>query len=276
MLARVIDQLDESDEFASPNFAERSIVEVSGKTKGSGWFLHAHTGDEWMLSVKFRVGKKAFDEETLSRDLGLKDVNDLDEIPVYNRQPRVRIRPAANGPFEDVTIVLLKPSDMETPAFETFFAAAQQSFLERTNPKSLDLDDLTPWKKLGRKWHLMRKGFLAGTIEWDVAVLEALISLLDELLPNAKVDWTNKVVVNYTVGKRLVANLVTKRPSGVDFNLFVTAGSVQLGQVASFGTNPKVAPYRDGLDAVLLSFTTLGQVRDSSLRKFLGERLRDV
>ena len=144
------------------------------------------------------VGKKAFDEITLSQELGLKDVNDLDEIPVYNRQPRVRIRPAVNGPFEDVTVVLLKPSDMETPEFETFFAKARQSFLDATNPKALDLEDLTPWKKLGRKWHLMRKGFLLGAIEWEVAVLEELAALLDELLPDAKVDWTQKVVVNYT------------------------------------------------------------------------------
>ena len=273
MLAQVIDQLEESDDFAPPNWGERSTVEVTGKVKASGWFLHAYTGDEWMLSLKFRVGKNAFDEQMLSHELGLKDVNDLDEIPVYNRQPRVRIRPAANGPFEDVTVVLLKPSDMETPAFEKFFAAARQSFLERTNPTALDLDDLTPWKKLGRKWHLMRKGFLAGTIEWDVAVLVELVALLDALLPEAKIDWTNKVVVKYTVGKQSVVNLVTKRPAGIDFNLFVPTGSVQLGQIASFGIEPGVAVHKDGQDVVRLRFTEVAQVRNAALKTFLGEQL---
>ena len=273
MLAHVIDQLEESDDFAPTNWADRSTIEVTGKVKTAGWFLHAHTGDEWLLSLKFRVGKKAFDELTLSQELGLKDVNDLDEIPVYNRQPRVRIRPAANGPFEDVTVVLLKPSDMEAPAFETFFAKARQSFLDATNPQALDLEDLTPWKKLGRKWHLMRKGFLQGKIEWDAAVLEELAALLDEILPDAKVDWTQKVVVNYSRNKQPVANIVTKRPAGVDFSLYVPGGSVQLGQVASFGISQEVAPFKNGFDAVQLRFTKVEQVKATALKKFLSERL---
>ena len=270
MLARVIDQLEASEDFAPTNWADRSTIEVTGKVKTNGWFLHAHTGDEWLLSLKFRVGRKTFSEETLSQELGLKDVNDLDEIPVYNRQPRVRIRPATNGPFEDVTVVLLKPSDMETPAFETFFATAKKSFLDATNPKALDLEDLTPWKKLGRKWHLMRKGFLQGQIEWDATVLEELASLLDELLPDAKVDWTQKVVVNYSRNKLPVANIVTKRPAGVDFSLYVPSGSVQLGQVASFGIGQEVAPFKNGLDAVQLRFTKVEQVKVAALKKFLS------
>ena len=273
MLAQVIDEIEASNDFAPTNWSDRSTIEVTGKVKTNGWFLHAHTGDEWLLSLKFRVGKKAFDEITLSQELGLKDVNDLDEIPVYNRQPRVRIRPAVNGPFEDVTVVLLKPSDMETPEFETFFAKARQSFLDATNPKALDLEDLTPWKKLGRKWHLMRKGFLLGAIEWEVAVLEELAALLDELLPDAKVDWTQKVVVNYTRNKLPVAVLVTKRPAGVDFGLYVPSGSVQLGQVASFGIGQEIVPFKNGLDSVQLRFTKVEQIKAAALKKFLSERL---
>ena len=273
MLAQVIDEIEASNDFAPTNWSDRSTIEVTGKVKTNGWFLHAHTGDEWLLSLKFRVGKKAFDEITLSQELGLKDVNDLDEIPVYNRQPRVRIRPAVNGPFEDVTVVLLKPSDMETPEFETFFAKARQSFLDATNPKALDLEDLTPWKKLGRKWHLMRKGFLLGAIEWEVAVLEELAALLDELLPDAKVDWTQKVVVNYTRNKQPVANIVTKRPAGVDFSLYVPSGSVQLGQVASFGIGQEIVPFKNGLDSVQLRFTKVEQIKAAALKKFLSERL---
>lgn len=271
MLATIVDQLESSDEFSPANWAERSTVEVAGKAKGSGWFLHAYTGDEWMLGLKFRVGKKTFDEETLSRELKLKDVNDLDDIPVYNRQPRVRIRAAANGPFEDVTVVLIEPADMQTPAFKRFFEQAQKSFLQRSSPKALDLEGLTPWKKLGRKWHLMRKGFLAGTIEWDMSVLESLTALLDELLPDAKVDWTQKVVVNYALGKAPVVSIVTKRPAGVDLNVFVPTGSVQLGQIAGFGTDPEVVPHhKDGLDIIRFRFTRLDQVRNASLKSFLA------
>lgn len=274
MLTRIIDQLEATDDFAPTNWAERSIVEVTGKVKSAGWFLHAYTGDEWLLSLKFRVGKNSFNETALAQSLGLKDVNDLDDIPVYNRQPRVRIRPAAKGPFEDVTIVLLNPADMETEEFSEFFAAAQKSFLERSSPQALDLDDLTPWKKLGRKWHLMRKGFLAGEIEWSNDVLESVFGLIGELLPDAKIDWTQKVVVNYLNGKSPVINVVTKRPAGVDINLFVPSGSIQLGQVAGFGIDREIAPHKNGQDVVRIRFNNVSQVQTPALKEFLAARLK--
>ena len=276
MLTSIIDRLEQSGQFAPANWAERSSIEVAGKVKTSGWFLHAYTGDEWTLSLKFRVGRKTFNELSLSEELGLTDFNDLDEIPVYNRQPRVRIRPTVNGPFEDVTIVLLQPSEMETEAFNQFFEKACQSFTERTSPGTLDLDDLTPWKKLGRKWHLMRKGFLAGTIEWDVDVLEGVFGLLEKHLPDARIDWTQKVVVNYSVGKATVANVVTKRPGGVELNVFVSAGSVTLGEVAEIGIDPEISAHRDGQDVVRLRFTKLSHVRSTALENFLREQFLDL
>jgi excinuclease ABC subunit A len=273
MLGQIIDRLERTEEFAPTNWAERSTVEVNGKVKSGGWFLHAYTGDEWLLSLKFRVRRKTFDEATLSRELGLKDVNDMDDIPVYNRQPRVRIRPAANGPFEDVTVVLASPAEIETPAFETFLTKATESFVESTRPSSLDLDELTPWKKLGRKWHLMRKGFLAGSIEWEMNVLEGVIALLEELIPDAKVDWTQKVLVNFAKGKSTIATVVTKRPAGVDLNVFVPAGAIQLGQIAQFGIDPEISSHRDGSEIVRLRFVTIEQVRDAGLKPFLRDAM---
>lgn len=272
MLTSVVDQIEATEKFSATNWAERSTVEIAAKTKSYGWFLHAYTGDEWLLSLKFRVPKKTFDETTLLSELGLKDVNDLDDIPVYNRQPRVHIRAAANGPFEDVTVSLVDPADIESKAFARFLTKARDSFLERTNAKALDIEDLTPWKKLGRKWHMMQKGFLSGTIEWDISVLEELFALLDQLLPDAKIDWTQKVVVNYAKGKTALANVVTKRPAGVDLNVFVPSGSVQLGQVAAFGTEPGVDPHRDGQDVVRLRFTKVQQIKNAALKDFLMER----
>ena len=269
ILGKIIDTIEARDQFSPTNWNERSTVEVSAKTKGFGWFLHAYTGDEWLLSLKFRVPKKTFTEDALSADLNLKDVNDLDDIPVYNRQPRVRVRPSNNGPFEDVTISILNSSEIETPEFEQFFGKAIQSFADRANSETLNLDDLTPWKKLGRKWHLMRKGFLQGTIEWDPALLEELVMQIDEIMPDAVADWTQKVVVNYTSGKKPVLNLVTKRPAGLDLVLFVPRGQVQLGQIAGFGIDPEISEHKDDLDAVRIRLTKISQVRLPAFRSFL-------
>lgn len=272
ILAEIIDTLETSERFGPINWKERSTVEVAAKTRSIGWFLHAYSGDEWLLSLKFRVPKKTFVEETLSQELALKDVNDLDHIPVYNRQPRVRIRPSANGPFEDVTVSILDSAEIETPAFDRFFKRARESFLDRANPASLNLDDLTPWKKLGKKWHLMRKGFLQGTIVWEAEILEEMATLLDKMLPEAQVDWTQKVVVNYTLDKKPLVNLVTKRPAGLDFVMFVPTGSIQLGQISGFGIDPEIASHKEGVDTVRIRFTSMDQVKSISLRKFLGEQ----
>ena len=272
ILARIIDKLDATNDFGPTNWNERSTVEVVAKQKSIGWFLHAYTGDEWLLTLKFRVPKRTFTQETLMSELGLKDVNDIDELPVYNRQPRVRVRPSTNGPFEDVTISIVEPDETVNPAFERFFTRAVESFVQRANPETLNLDDLTPWKKLGRKWHLMRKGFLQGPIQWEPVVLEELVAVIEEFLPGADVDWTQKVVVNYWIQKMPVASLVTKRPAALDFLFYVPAGAVQLGQVASFGIEPEITHReKSGRDEVRLRFTSVDQIRTPSLRKFLAE-----
>ncbi len=273
ILARIIDELEASEKFSPTNWNERSTVEVAAKAKGIGWFLHAYTGDEWLLTLKFRVPKRTFIEATLITELGLKDVNDLDEIPVYNRQPRVRIRPSTNGPFEDITISIVDVTETETVAFQRFFAKAVQSFIDRTNPESLNLEDLTPWKKLGRKWHLMRKGFLQGAIVWEPIVLEELITLVSELLPNAEVDWTQKIIVNYTIDKMPRASLLTKRPSALELSISVKAGAVQLGQIANLGIDPEISSRdKSGFDVIRLRFTDVEQVKSVVLRKFLSEQ----
>ncbi|WP_373651745.1 excinuclease ABC subunit UvrA [Schlesneria sp. DSM 10557] len=272
ILASLIQTIEATDEFSPPDWNERSTVEIAAKTRSFGWFLHAYTGDEWLLTLKFRLPKRTFVQETLAAELALKDVNDLDDIPVYNRQPRVRIRPSTNGPFEDITISIVAPEDTQSPAFKRFLSKAIEAFVSRARPEALNLEDLTPWKKLGRKWHLMRKGFLQGTIEWEPAVLEDMAALLEKLLPFVEVDWTNKVVVHYTRGKTPIVSLVTKRPAALECMIYVPAGSVQLGQITGFGIDPEVAP-RDkaGLDAVKLRFTRREHVNAKPFQKFLKD-----
>ena len=66
---------------------------------------------------------------------------------------------------------------------------------------------------------------------------------------------------------------MTKRPAGVDFGLYVPSGSVQLGQVASFGIGQEIVPFKNGLDSVQLRFTKVEQIKAAALKKFLSERL---
>jgi hypothetical protein len=64
----------------------------------------------------------------------------------------------------------------------------------------------------------------------------------------------------------------TKRPTGLDFALFVPAGSVQLGQVTHFGIEPEIANHKEGVDIVRLRFTEVKQVKSPELQKFLANQ----
>ena len=121
----------------------------------------------------------------------------------------------------------------------------------------------------------MRKGFLQGEIVWESKVLEELLGLLDQMLPQADVDWTQKVVVNYTVQKQPVVNIVTKRPNGVDLSVFVPAGSIQLGAITSLGIDPAVTAHKEGIDVVKLRFTTVDQLKSKALQSFFQDVVSD-
>jgi len=269
ILAEILRRIEKLGDFAPINWDTRSVVEVIGRNKAAGWFLHAGTADEWLLGLRFRVARNAFKEEVLAEELALTELDELDDIPVYGRQPRVRVR-NAKAPWQEVVLSILKMEDIDTPGFQQFLKTAVKSHLDTANPKTLDLDELTPWKQLGRKWHVMRKGFLKGKIVWDAAVLEQLFALLDELWPDAEVDWTAKVLVNYRRGKERLACVATKRPSGVDLGLFVPTGTVTLGQIADLGEDAVVKPHRDGEDLVGLKFTDVKKIAAPKLRKFLA------
>ena len=63
--------------------------------KSDGWFFHAITGERWLVKLKFRTAKKTFERDTLVADLGLKPLNDIDEIEAYGRGPRVKCKTSA-------------------------------------------------------------------------------------------------------------------------------------------------------------------------------------
>ncbi len=271
MLGELIDRIEEHDGFAPTNWNARAVVEVTGvKNKGAGWFLHAMTGDEWAFTVRFHVPRNRFNEEELRDVLALKEFDDLDDVAVYGRQSRVRVK-KGNPAWDEVSVALVTRADFETPAFQQLVGDAIASYLEAANPAKLDLEDLTPWKKLGRKWHLMRKGFLKGRVVWEAEVLDTLFNLLEELWPDAKVDYTGKVLVTYRRGKSRLATIVTKRPAGVDLEVFVPAQTVSLGSITDLGEEPSVRTGDDGIDLVGLRFTETAQIQTSELRKFLGK-----
>ncbi|MEX0715455.1 MAG: excinuclease ABC subunit A, partial [Planctomycetaceae bacterium] len=273
-LGWLIDRLEEDDRLAAPDWSERTVVEVKGTGKQGSWFLHALTGDEWLLTLRLRVKKGTFDEAALSRRLGLKEIDDLDDLHVYGRAERVRVK-AIKGPYEEITITVHWLREIDTPEFRAFLAEAIVAFAAESRKGPLDLGELTPWKVLGRKWHLSRKGFPTDKrVAWNLDTLETLLDLLQRTFGEEGVDWGNQQVVNFRVGSGtddMIATVHTKRRGGIDLTLFVEAGTVTLGRIADLGHDRVIKPHRTGRDRVSIRIRTQAQVTAPDLAAFLSE-----
>jgi excinuclease ABC subunit A len=275
-LAKVIDALSQYEDLASPNWNHRSIVEVMASEKSGGWFLHAQTGDEWLLVLKFRVKKNSFNEELLARRLALKSLDDLDELPVYGRGDRVRVK-NLKGPWQEVTITVHWLREIETPAFDDFLKKAVEAFLPQARVATVNPTELMPWTVLGRKWHVSRKGFPSNKrVDWDVETLETLLQRIESAAPKAEVDWSGKTTVSYTLPgqDRAWAEVVTKRRSGIDLVLYGTPGRFALGRITELGAEREIGVSRDGRQMISLRLVEAEEVESKALADFLKEHAR--
>ena len=272
-LKHVVDEIESHEGFRTTDWNNRSVVEISGTAKTGGWFLHALTGDEWLLTLKFRIRRNTFKQDELRNRLGLKSLDDIDELPVYGRSNRVRVK-NLKGPWQEVTVTVHWLSEIDTPAFHQFLDEARDSFLKKAQQAKLNPKDLTPWKVLGRKWHLCRKGFPSGKrVLWKPEVVETLTDRLQQTFGYAIVDWQRKSIVNFmhADGKSVFATVHTKRREGVDLTLFLPTGNVTLGRIKSFGNEREIKPHRDNGDAIKIRFSKTAQLKSQQFREFLLE-----
>ena len=103
------------------------------RRKSDGWFFHAITGERWLVKLKFRTAKNTFERDKLVAELGLKPLNDLDEIEAYGHGPRVKCK-NLRGPWQEVQIDVHSWDEIDTPAFWSFLeraVAGFQKFTER-------------------------------------------------------------------------------------------------------------------------------------------------
>ncbi|MGE5195647.1 MAG: excinuclease ABC subunit UvrA, partial [Deltaproteobacteria bacterium] len=272
-LAFVIDALEGKRGFTPVNWNDRSVVEVTGEGAPPTWFLHALTGDEWLLTLRIRVGRNTFQEDALAAALDLKSLDDLDELPVYGRGNRVRVK-NLKGPWQEVTVTVHWLREIDTPAFRAFLDKAVKAYLARTQAAPLNIDELTPWKVLGKKWHLSRTGFPSGKrVRWEPEVLERLADALQRALPAGKVDWTGKQVVYfYRPGTdEPWATVQTKRRGGIDLALFGPAGRFALGRIAGLGSQREIFSAPGKPEQIQIRVDSSHHVLDPDFVRFLKE-----
>jgi excinuclease ABC subunit A len=278
ILDAVVQRIHKLGEFAETNWNNRSIVEITGEKKAEGWFFHAITGERWLVKLKFRTAKKTFDREKLVADLGLKTLNDIDEVEAYGRGPRVKCK-NLRGPWQEVQIDAHSWQEIDTPAFWSFVeraVAGFQKFAERIGTKP---EDVMPWKVLGQKWHLSKKGFPPGKkCAWKPEVLEELLEMLDDAVPGGQFLWNNQNVVYLMVPgvRKPWATVYTKKLAGVDLVLNGPKGAFQLGSVAQMGAAREVATDGEDKDQVKLRFVTTEELHAENVAEFLKAHLASL
>jgi excinuclease ABC subunit A len=279
---RILDTIErkiqQSGDFGPTNWNGRTIVEITGQKKSDGWFFHAITGEKWLVKLKFRTAKRTFEREKLVADLGLKPLNDLDDVEAYGRGPRVKCK-NLRGPWQEVQIDAHTWDEVDTPEFWSFLKRAVDGFQKFTDRVGTKPEDVMPWKVLGQKWHLSRKGFPPGKkTAWKPEVLEEILEMLHDAAPKSQFLWNNQQVVHVMVAgmREPWATVYTKRLAGVDLVLNGPKGAFQLGGVAGLGAHRSLSTDAADRDQVRLRFLTTGQLHEGNLAAFLASHLEAV
>ena len=277
ILAQVVDRIHELGEFSPTNWSQRTIVEICAPKKSDGWFFHAMTGGNWLLELKFRVAKRTFRFEELVERLDLKPLNELRELPVYGSQPRVKCK-QLRGPWQEVQLSVHWLKEIDRPEFWKFLEEAVQGFVKQTKRANEDPNNFAPWKVLGPKWHLARKGFPPGKkVAWEMETLEALCGIVEKAAPDGEFEWTQQQVVHVSLdGQEPWASIYTKRRAAIDLVLAGPKGSLTLGRVAELGFEQEVSTDKPDRDYVKLRFLTQEDLRRDKLIKFLREQREEV
>ena len=277
ILADVIDRIHQQSEdlLSETDWNSRTVVEIRAAKKSDGWFFHAITGEEWLLKMKFRTARNTFVRDDLVRELDLKPLNDMPDLPLYGTEPRVKCR-NLRGPWQEIELRVHGYNEIDRPEFWKFVDRAVAGFAKFSQRVQEHSDILQPWKQLGRKWHFARRGFpMSGKVEWDPDVLEELVEMLAETAPRGQLLWNNKQVVPLYVSEQpeAWAAVQTKKLDAVHLMLVGPKGRFAQGRLASLGFDARVDGQRPGFDIVRMRFRSLDDLHRGDLAAFLKEHL---
>jgi len=277
MLDWLDEQIHELGAFADTNWGQRSVVEIAAPNRSQGWFLHALTGQEWLLRLVFRVGKNAFASRALAERLGIRPLNETPGLEVYGNDDRVWTT-AHKGPWQSVTVLAHRLSEIDTPAFREFLAEAVASFHAALKRMTTKPEDVMPWKVNGERWHLGEKGFAPGKKpKWDRALLPRLLGLVREIEPGVQVQWDNRAAITLRVpgASRAWAQWRTKDIDGLDCRFVGKKANSNLSRLEGVGAAmASVDAKRTAGDVMRLVFQHLEPSQAAKLKELLAEHLR--
>jgi len=231
------------------DWTDRTRVEMKARPPSSAvagqvpWLMHALTGSRWLLDVCFRVPKRTFSSSVLASQLALKTLDERDDLPVYGREPRVRIRPTA-GDMDSVRLLIHDLREINTPAFRKFLRTAVRCYLQHVRSLARDVARAQPWKVDGRAWHLSQKSIPpTQPPQWQPMTLIDLIGRMSRARPDCTVDWGRKSAVCFVdrAGGR-VARITTHVRSGLVVEVPVRSGTISPAELSGLGLGLGIDP----------------------------------
>jgi excinuclease ABC subunit A len=127
VLEFVEELVQKAGNFEPTNWNNRASVEITAPGAKT-WFLHALTGGEWLLELCFLVPPKTFDWLKLDAQLGLKTLDERDDLPTYGDWSRVDVRRRKIG-MEAVMVYVHDRKEIDTPAFRRFVKRAVKAYM---------------------------------------------------------------------------------------------------------------------------------------------------
>ena len=209
------------------------------------------------------------------RQLDLKPLNDMPDLPLYGTEPRVKVR-SLRGPWQEIELRVHGYSEIDRPEFWDFIDRAVAGFGKYSQQAQEKTDILQPWKQLGRKWHFARRGFpLGGKVEWEMEVLEDLVELLNETAPYGQFFGTTSRSCRFTCPQQREpwAAVQTKKLDAVYLHLTGPKGRFAQGQITGLGFDAQVDGEKTGLDVLRIKFRSTEDLRRGNLAAFLKEHL---
>lgn len=278
ILAETIDKIEQlSSCLHETDYGSRTIVEIAAGKKSLGWFFHAITAETWLLKMKFRMAPGTFKREQLVEAIGLKTLNQMEDLPIYGNEPRVKVKKRSQ--WQEVEIRVHSFEEIDTPAYWDFIATAVQAFEEFTGATGKKKIEKSPWKSDGQKWHFSTKGFMPGHKRmWKMEVWEDLYQMMQDVLPDGNFLWNNKVLVHfYFPGGRVPwLTVTTKKPGALRLSINCPKGLMTAGRIAEFGSRRDFDSSSAKKDVAHIDFNKSEDIYSSDLEGYLRNLLAQV
>ena len=263
--------------FAETDWKNRAHVEIRSRNKAVPWFFHALTGGEWLLDVTFRVPAGTFRLGELTRQIGLKKLDDRPDLPIYGQWQRVRIRHATRQ-WDCLCMQIHDKAEIDTPGMRRFVQSAVRAYGKVVRAAKASADRLQPWTKDGRAWHLSQEAIpVHHHKQWKPATLVELLGRIGKLVPHLKINWGNKASLRLTrPGTRLYSIRVgTSHAYGIRVGVLCPSGTMTPTRIERLGLEPEISRRNAKIDIVSFWVQRMSQVDPEQFAALIRASLGD-